>query len=94
MKIDEVENARILACLDAVSENEQNANQQNRIGIPIDKYTDVVMPDIHNNSPAALLEGLDKAQVKSWLNLQTGKVLARPFDTQVKYQPTKQSQTP
>lgn len=45
------------------------------------------MPKIHDEDPASLLVGLDKDQVNSWLCITTSKVLVRPFDTDVKYQP-------
>lgn len=45
------------------------------------------MPQIHMDSPAGLLEGLDKNQARKWLMNATGKVLARPFDPEVHYQP-------
>lgn len=54
---------------------------------PLDKYTDADMPQIFSDSPAGLLEGLEKDQARKWVLNTTGKVLARPFDTQVHYQP-------
>ncbi|KAN0129871.1 hypothetical protein V8E53_012343 [Lactarius tabidus] len=45
------------------------------------------MPEIHDTSPMALLEGINKNQLMVWLKTATGKVLARPFDSEVKYQP-------
>lgn len=52
-----------------------------------DKYTSGIMPKIHDEDPASLLAGLDKNQINSWLSIATGKVLVRPFDAEVKYQP-------
>lgn len=51
------------------------------------KYTSGDMPKIHDKDPASLLAGLNKDQVNSWLCITTGKVLVRPFDVDVKYQP-------
>ena len=51
------------------------------------KYTSSLMPKIHDEDPASLLAGLDKDQINSWLSIATGKVLVRPFDAGVKYQP-------
>ncbi|KAN0136049.1 hypothetical protein V8E53_006210, partial [Lactarius tabidus] len=54
---------------------------------PLDKYTNADMPQIYMDSPAGLLEGLDREQACKWLLNATGKVLARPFDPEVHYQP-------
>ena len=54
---------------------------------PHDKYTQGPMPTIFDEHPATLLAGLDKHQLQSWLQLPTGKILARPFDIEVNYQP-------
>ena len=51
------------------------------------KYTSGIMPKIHDEDLASLLAGLDKNQINSWLSIATGKVLVRPFDAEVKYQP-------
>lgn len=52
-----------------------------------EKYTSGNTPKIHDEDPASLLAGLEKGQVNNWLNIATGKVLVRPFDAEVKYQP-------
>jgi hypothetical protein len=49
------------------------------------------MPIIHADSPAALLDGIEKEQARKWLMIATGKVLARPFNVEVHYQPTHSS---
>ncbi|KAH9005668.1 hypothetical protein EDB86DRAFT_2825261 [Lactarius hatsudake] len=54
---------------------------------PIDKYTKGQMPEIHDSDSMMLLAGLDGTQIQDWLDIPTGKVLARPFDTDVNYQP-------
>ncbi|KAF8257676.1 hypothetical protein EI94DRAFT_1817155 [Lactarius quietus] len=48
------------------------------------------MPQIYSNSPAALLEGVDKDQALRWVQIPTGKILVRPFDADVHYQPNHQ----
>ena len=86
VEVDEVENAKTMARI------------MNRDGSPLevyqqppphphDKYTKSQMPEIFDEDPATLLAGLEKTQLQSWLDLPTGKVLARPFDLEVRYKP-------
>ena len=82
IEVNESEVEKILASLDAASEN--NLNTQ---ATPQNKYTEGPMPTIHDDSPAALLDGINKEQARKWLMIPTGKVLARPFDVMVHYQP-------
>ena len=49
------------------------------------------MPLIYDEDPATLLARIDPVQISSWLALPTGKVLARPFDLNVRYKPNHQS---
>ncbi|KAH9028250.1 hypothetical protein EDB84DRAFT_1439648 [Lactarius hengduanensis] len=71
----------------AASDNSLNLDNGTLFSNPLDKYTKGLMPDIHDEHPATLLEGLDKTQLREWLSLTTGKVLARPFDKVANYQP-------
>ena len=54
---------------------------------PLDKFTKGPMPQIFDEDPATLLAGLERNQLQAWLDLPTGKVLARPFDIEVRYKP-------
>ena len=58
---------------------------------PLDKYTKGLMLQIYDEDLATLLARIDPAQIGLWLALPTGKVLARPFDLDVRYKPNHQS---
>ncbi|KAH8994401.1 hypothetical protein EDB86DRAFT_3078260 [Lactarius hatsudake] len=90
VEIDEQENAKTLARIMAASDTPFDLDNGTAFPNPLDKYTQGPMPDIHDEDPATLLEGLDRGQIKSWLDLTTGKVLARPFDNVANYQPNQQ----
>ncbi|KAH9007452.1 hypothetical protein EDB85DRAFT_1904930, partial [Lactarius pseudohatsudake] len=87
VEIDEQENAKTLARIMAASDTPFELDNGTPFLNPLDKYTKGPMPDIHDEDPATLLEGLDRTQIRSWLNLTTGKVLARPLDNVANYQP-------
>lgn len=76
----------ILATLETASEIKQTEAMLNAAN-PLDKYTEADFHPILADSPAGLLEGIDKEQARKWILISTGKVLARPFDTNVHYQP-------
>ena len=86
MEINRAEAEEILATLEATAEIKQTEAMLNVTSL-LDKYTEVDMPPIFSDSPAGLLEGLDKEQARKWVLNTTGKILARPFDTFVHYQP-------
>ncbi|KAI9434620.1 hypothetical protein H4582DRAFT_2080635 [Lactarius indigo] len=86
-EVDEQENAKTLARLMATSERSLGGNPANIPTNPLDRYTEGPMPEIHEGNPMMLLTDLDNTQIQNWLDLPTGKVLARPFDTEVNYQP-------
>lgn len=85
--IDKAEIERVLASLDAASENNKSEYGSMPQMSPRDKYTSGPMPTIHADGPAALLDGIEREQARKWLMMATGKVLARPFDVKVHYQP-------
>ncbi|KAH8987218.1 hypothetical protein EDB86DRAFT_3082336 [Lactarius hatsudake] len=87
VEVDEQENAKTMARLLAATERAINEDPSNASNPPIDKYTKGQMPEIHNSDSMTLLAGLDGTQIQDWLDIPTGKVLARPFDTDVNYQP-------
>lgn len=87
MVVDEQENETILARLAAATKIPGSNQEQGRVNPLLSKYTDANMPEIHDIAPLALLEGIDKKQLLVWLKMATGKVLARPFDLTVGYQP-------
>ncbi|KAH9044209.1 hypothetical protein EDB84DRAFT_1436104 [Lactarius hengduanensis] len=87
VEVDEEENARTLARVMAAAERSMGGSLLNTSGNPLEKYTEGPMPEIFDGDPMTLLANLDKIQIQSWLSLPTGKVLARPFDTEVNYQP-------
>jgi hypothetical protein len=88
MEVDNLENEIILARLAAVAANDPNNEPHGGNPNPrLAKYTDADMPEIHDVAPMALLEGIDKDQLLVWLQTATGKVLARPLDREVGYQP-------
>lgn len=53
----------------------------------LDNYTNAAMPDIQDEAPLSLLEGISKDQLLAWLQTATGKVLVCPFNTEVRHQP-------
>ena len=83
VEVDEYENAKTLARIMATSERNYNADTQKN---PLAKYTQGPMPNIFDGEPATLLAGIDKEQIRTWLIIPTGKVLARPFDISVNRQ--------
>ena len=87
MDVDEQENEMILARLVAANKGFTHENGNDPAKPCLTNYTDADMPTIHDEVPLALLEGLSKDQLIKWLQTLTGKVLARPFDTEVKHQP-------
>lgn len=87
MEVDERENETILARLAAVAKIPSSDHSQGHANSLLNKYTNGTMPEIHDIAPMALLEGIDEKQLSIWLQTATGKVLARPFDLAVSYQP-------
>ena len=87
MEVDERENETILARLAAVAKAPSNDHSQGHANSPLNKYTNGTMLVIHDIAPMTLLEGIDEKQLGTWLQTATGKVLARPFDLAVGYQP-------
>ena len=65
----------ILATLETASEIKQTEAMLNAPNL-LDKYTDAEMPPIFSDSPAGLLEGIEKQQARKWILNATGKVLA------------------
>jgi hypothetical protein len=90
VEVDELENARTLARVMAAVNNAVGGNTTDIHLHPREKYTKDPMPNIYDGNPATLLTGVDQTQIQSWLSLPTGKVLARPFNTDVDYQPNHQ----
>ncbi|KAH9003918.1 hypothetical protein EDB83DRAFT_2324263 [Lactarius deliciosus] len=86
VKIDEQENAKTLTCIMAASGNQLDPDSGKQFLNPLNKYTKGPMPDIHDEDPATLLKGLNKSQIRTWLKLTTGKVLTRPFNSDVNFQ--------
>ncbi|KAH9161882.1 hypothetical protein EDB89DRAFT_1913607 [Lactarius sanguifluus] len=84
---EEQENAKTLARLLVTSERNMGRNPANTHNNPLDCYTEGPMLEIHERDPMTLLADLDSVQIQSWLDLPTGKVLARLFDQDVNYQP-------
>jgi hypothetical protein len=76
---DSHKNTEMLACLLAASERDMigsvspSDTQQN-------PYLDTEMPPIHDEHPLGLLEGIAPSQIRDWMGVQTGKVLARLLD--------------
>lgn len=87
VEVNELENAKTLARVLNTDEETAAGGIQPTYSHPIDKYTRGPFPGIYDEDPATLLAGLNTDQLQSWLNLATGKVLARPFDLDVNYQP-------
>ena len=90
VEVDELANAKTLARILTVTEKLPSGENSRALRDPLSKYTEGPMPDIHDEDPATLLARLDKVQLQSWLDLPTGKVLARPFDSEVNYRPNHQ----
>ena len=86
VEVDEAENAKTLARIMNIDES-PSENFHPSPPHPHDKFTKGEMPEIFDEDPATLLAGIEKAQLQSWLALPTGKVLARPFDIEVRYRP-------
>ena len=86
VEVDEKENAKTLARImntdDPLTEKDNSPDSH-----PLEKFTNSPMPRIFDEDPATLLAGLERNQLQAWLDLPTGKVLARPFDIEVRYKP-------
>ena len=90
VEVDEQANAKTLARVLTVAEKSITGKGPKDTKDPFDKYTDGPMPLIYDEDPATLLARIDPVQISSWLALPTGKVLARPFDLDVRYKPNHQ----
>ena len=90
VEVDELANAKTLARILTVTDKPMTGIGSKAPTDPRGNYTKGQMPDIYDEDPAALLARIDPAQVGSWLALPTGKVLARPFDFEVRYKPNHQ----
>lgn len=86
VEVDEAENAKTMARIMNI-DGSPSENLHPPPPHPHDKYTKSQMPEIFDEDPATLLAGLERNQLQSWLDLPTGKVLARPFDVEVRYKP-------
>ncbi|KAF8256656.1 hypothetical protein EI94DRAFT_1836746 [Lactarius quietus] len=91
VEIDEIANAKTLARILTVSDKTTGNGDTLATSDPLDKYTEGPMPNIYDEAATTLLAGIDKAQIHSWLTLPTGKVLARPFDSDANYRPNHQN---
>lgn len=90
VEVDELANARTLARVLTVTEKPMAGKDPRIPSDPLEKFTRGTMPTIYDEDPATLLARIDPIQVGSWLDLPTGKVLARPFDLDVRYKPNHQ----
>lgn len=86
VEVDESENAKTMARI-MNTDDPATGNDSTPTVHPLEKYTKGPMPEIFDEDPATLLAGLERNQLQAWLDLPTGKVLARPFDTDVRYKP-------
>lgn len=76
MEVDEQENEIILARLGAATRGISNHRKSNDLSkANLNNYTSAAMPDIHDEAPLTLLEGISKEQLLAWLQTATGKVL-------------------
>jgi hypothetical protein len=85
VEVDEIANAKTLARVITASDKLPMGANYRTTWNPLSKYTEGPMPDIHDEDQATLLAGIDQSQLESWLILPTGKLLARPFDTEVNF---------
>lgn len=87
VEVDELANAKTLARILMVTDKNPTGGKITAYQDPLEKYTLGPMPNIHDEDPATLLARIDQVQVHNWLSLPTGKVLARPFGTDVRFRP-------
>ena len=85
IEVDEIENAKTMARILNIDSPSTENDHFLPPPHPHDKFTKGPMPEICDEDPATLLAGIERTQLQSWLDLPTGKVLARPFDIEVKY---------
>ena len=90
VEVDELANAKTLARILTVAEKPAAGKGLKDQSDVLDKYTKGQTPPIYDENPATLLARIDPVQIGSWLDLPTGKVLARPFDLDVRYKPNHQ----
>ena len=90
VEVNELANARTLARVLTVAEKPAAGRSSRDSNDPLEKYTKGQTPPIYDEDPATLLARIDPAQIGLWLALPTGKVLARPFDLDVRYKPNHQ----
>jgi hypothetical protein len=86
VEVNEAENAKTMARVMNIDESLED-NFHLSPPHPHNKFTKGPMPEIFDKDPATLLVRVERNQLQSWLDLPTGKVLARPFDTGVRYKP-------
>jgi hypothetical protein len=72
-------NAEMLARLMATSERDM-VRSTSPSDPPQNTYLNAEMLHIHDEHPLGLLEGIAPPQIKDWMEVQTGKVLARLLD--------------
>lgn len=90
VEVDELANAKTLARVLTVADKPTVGKGPKNPSEALDKYTKGQTPPIYDEDPATLLARIDPVQIGSWLDLPTGKVLARPFDLDVRYKPNHQ----
>ena len=90
VEVDEAENAKTMARILNI-DGSPSESYPLPPPHPHDKFTKGQMPKIFDEDPATLLAGMEREQLQSWLELPTGKVLARPFDLEVRYKPNHSS---
>jgi hypothetical protein len=72
----------LIACLEATAQQgDPLTSKRGSTCNPLDKYTNVEMPTIHDASPTVVLDCIDLALIFKWEQCPGEKLLALPFDT-------------
>jgi hypothetical protein len=86
VEINPQKNAEIMARFAAMTGRDLASSQTTHTALQ-NKYIDARMPPIHDEHPLGPLEAIAPDQLQAWLEIPTGKLLARPFDIDVHFQP-------
>jgi hypothetical protein len=82
------QNVDMMARLAALTTSETQMAHEHRKAHPRDKFLEIDMPEIHEDHLMGTLENNDPNQIAAWNQKETtGKILARPFGTDVHYIP-------
>ena len=91
VEIDKLANAKTLARVLTVADKPVPRKSSKDLIDPLEKYTKGQMPSIFDEDSATLLARIGPIQIGLWPTLPTSKVLACPFNFDIRYKPNHQN---